>query len=107
MNLVVSTLYILAVVLLTAVPAHFYLAANDNAAGSASVEKFAANIDKQSNVQWGTRYSPASRVDQPSDVQWWLELWLGAGTLGSVLLGTIATGIPLYVGIRAFGRMDF
>ncbi len=107
LNLVVSTLYILAVVLLTAVPTHFYLAAHDSDAGSASVEKFAANIDKQSNVQWVPRYSPASRVDQPSDVQRWLELWLGAGTLGSILLGTIATGIPLYVGIRTFRRMDF
>ena len=107
LNLVVSTLYILVVVLLTAVPTHFYLAAHDSMAGSAGVEKFAANIDKQSNVQWASRYSPVSRVDQPSDVQRWLELWLGAGTLGSILLGAVATGVPLYVGFRAFRRMDF
>ena len=108
LNLVVSTLYILAVVLLTAVPAHFYLAAHDSDAGSASVEQFAANIDKQANVQWATRYPAASiRVDQPSDLQRKLELWLGTGILGSILLGAIATGVPLYVGFRAFRRMDF
>jgi ABC-2 type transport system permease protein len=107
LNLVVSTLYILVVVLLTAVPTHFYLAAHDSMAGSAGVEKFAANIDKQSNVQWASRYSPLSRVDQPSDVQRWLELWLGTGTLGSILLGAVATGVPLYVGFRAFRQMDF
>ena len=108
MNLVISTLYILTIVLLTAVPTHFYLAAHDTTTGSASVEKFAANIDKQADVQWATRYPTASvRADQPSDVERWLELWLGAGILGSILLGVIATGVPLHVGFRAFRQMDF
>jgi ABC-2 type transport system permease protein len=108
LNLVVSTLYILTIVLLTAVPTHFYLAAHDSTAGSARVEKFAANIDKQADVQWMARYPAVSvRVAQPSDVQRWLELWLGIGTLGSILLGAIATGVPLFVGFRAFRRMDF
>jgi ABC-2 type transport system permease protein len=105
LNLVVSTLYIVTVVLLTAVPTHFYLAAEDSASPS-SLEKVMPGIDKQANVQWH-RYSTSAQADQPSEVQWWLKLWWGAGSLGSILLGSIATGLPLYVGFRAFRRMDF
>ena len=109
LNLVVSTLYIVTIVLLTALPTHFYLAAHDTAADSASLEKVAASVEKQANVQWATRYGVASATveEGQADVRWWLDLWLGAGTLGSILLGATATCVPLYIGFRAFRQMDF
>lgn len=81
LNLVLSTLYILAVVLLTAVPCHFYLGAHSSGIG---------------DVLGGfTR------------LQTWIEIWFLAGTLGSLALGLIATVVPLVVGLRAFRRLEF
>lgn len=81
LNLVLSTLYILAVVLLTAVPCHFYLGAHSSSIG---------------DVLGGfTR------------LQTWIEIWFLAGTLGSLALGLIATVVPLVVGLRAFRRLEF
>lgn len=76
--LVVSTLYILAIVLLTALPMHFYLAAEYDGLGGATFGG-----------------------------QSWVRNWLVAGTAGSVLLGTVATLIPMWLGFRAFRRMEF
>ena len=81
LNLVLSTGYILVVVMLTALPCHFYLAA---------VQSHAGNL-------------LASRPD----VQWWLNLWLVLGTVGSVLLGIVATVVPLWMGFRAFRKLEF
>ena len=81
LNLVISTLYILAVVLLTALPCHFYFAAYNTHPGHLLA-----------------RQAPLYR---------WLEFWLIAGTLGSVLLGVLATVIPLRIGFRAFRRLEF
>jgi ABC-2 type transport system permease protein len=81
LSLVISTLYILAVVLLTALPCHFYLAAS--------------------------RTHPAHLLTGGAAVYRWLEFWLIAGTLGSVLLGVLATVIPLRIGFRAFRRLEF
>jgi ABC-2 type transport system permease protein len=81
LNLVISTLYILAVVLLTALPTHFYLAA-----------QFAAM---------------AAGLKDTSAIQWWVGLWLVIGTAGSILLGAIATIVPLRIGFRAFRQMEF
>ncbi|MFW6124588.1 MAG: putative ABC transporter permease subunit, partial [Pirellulales bacterium] len=81
LNLIVSTLYILAVVLLTAVPTHLYLTAQGNQA----VEIF----------------SRAVRVDV------WLLWWMAAGSAASVLLGLVATIVPLRIGIRAFRKLEF
>jgi len=81
LNLVLSTLYILAVVLLTAVPCPFYLGAHSSGIG---------------DVLGGfTR------------LQTWIEIWFLAGTLGSLALGLIATVVPLVVGLRAFRRLEF
>ena len=80
-NLVISTIYILAVVLMTAVPCHFYL---------------------------GTQYSLA--VDLVADwfqLTGWLQFWMVAGFLGSILLGILATVIPMRIGFRAFRRLEF
>jgi ABC-2 type transport system permease protein len=84
LNLVISTLYILAVVLLTALPTHFYLAAQYAGATVGVLES-------------GTQAS----------LQWWVGLWLVIGTAGSFLLGAVATFVPMRIGFRAFRQMEF
>ena len=81
LNLVISTLFILVIVLLTALPIHFYLASQLTGLTQTSEEQI--------------------------NLQWWLSLSLWAGTLGSVALGALATAIPLRMGIRAFRKMEF
>ncbi|MBU4272524.1 MAG: hypothetical protein KKA28_11745 [Planctomycetes bacterium] len=81
LTLVVSTLYILIVVLLTALPTHFYLAAEY------------ANLGGDVQGQTG--------------VQWWLGFWLAAGTAASLILGAITTLVPLRIGFHALQRMEF
>jgi ABC-2 type transport system permease protein len=81
LNLVISTLYIVVVVLLTALPCHFYLAAS--------------------------RAHPEHVLAEGARLYRWLEFWLIAGTLGSVLLGVLATMVPLRIGFRAFRRLEF
>ena len=80
--LVISTLYILVVVLLTALPTHFLVAAGNIYAGQIALER-------------------------DGYVLHWLHLWMIAGTLGSVVLGILATFLPLIMGIRTFKRMEF
>ncbi len=81
LNLVISTLYILAVVLLTALPTHFYLVAQyASIAGSAA---------------------------EQAKVQWWGGLWVATGISSSILLGAIATFVPMRIGFRAFRKMEF
>jgi len=81
LNLVVSTLYILVVVLLTALPMHFYLAAS---------------------------YTGVVRgISEQAAMMWWLRLWLMAGTAASLLLGALATILPLRMGFRAFRKLEF
>ncbi len=82
LNLVISTLYILIIVLLTAMPMHFYLAAQQYA-----------------NV--------AANTEGPSSVQWWVGLWLVAGISASLLIGVVATLVPLRIGFRAFRQLEF
>jgi len=82
LNLVVSTLYILAIVLLTAVPSHFYLVAQ--AAGESRMLDDMALPDRR-----------------------WLEFYLTSGVIGSLVLGAIATAVPLWIGFRAFRRIEF
>ncbi len=79
LNLVFSTLYILVVVLLTAVPVHFYL---------------------------GTSAAEGLRSYRP-DLGSWLQFWLVAGTGASILLGVVATVVPLRIGFRAFRTIEF
>jgi ABC-2 type transport system permease protein len=82
LNLVLSTLYILAVVLMTAMPTHFYLAAQY--AGAA--------------VMGG---------EGQTSIQWWVGLWLAIGTVCSIALGAVATVVPMRIGFRAFRKMEF
>jgi ABC-2 type transport system permease protein len=83
MCLVLSTLYILVVVLLTAMPIHFALAAHP--------QILTSRMDF-------AKYSP---------VEWWLTLWLIGGNLASVLLGAIVTWAPMWIGCRAFRKLEF
>ncbi|MDZ7618233.1 MAG: hypothetical protein U1E05_14600, partial [Patescibacteria group bacterium] len=81
MNLVISALYIVAVVMLTAVPMHFYVAAQGNHA----VRVLSGMVT----------------------IETWLLWWLGLGTLASIGLGVAATAVPLAIGIRAFRKLEF
>jgi len=81
LNLVVSTIYILVIVLLTAVPTHLYLTAR----GNRVIQIFSRELSLET----------------------WLLWWLGAGTVASVIVGLLATVIPLRIGIRAFRRLEF
>ncbi|MCA9245629.1 MAG: hypothetical protein KDA42_00910 [Planctomycetales bacterium] len=76
-NLVLSTLYILVEVLLTAPPCHFYVAT--------SRDPLAA------------RFADAAPI----------EMWIGAGTAAAVLIGLAATFVPMRIGLRAFRTMEF
>lgn len=77
LNLVISTAYIAAVMLMTAVPCHLYLAALDGGPrpGNLSLEA--------------------------------LGRLVALGAAGSVVLGVIATIVPLRIGCRAFRELEF
>ncbi len=77
LNLVISTAYIAAVVLLTAVPCHFYLAAAD-----------------------GIHFPPHVTTAR-------LWTWLVAGNAASLVLGFIATAAPLAIGFKSFRQLEF
>jgi ABC-2 type transport system permease protein len=81
LTLVISTLYILVVVLLTALPTHFYL-----------VSQYATLSGD---------LGPRPGVDN------WMRLWLAAGVFASFLIGAAATVLPLRIGIKAFRKMEF
>ncbi len=77
LNLVLSALYIIVVVVLTALPCHFYMLAEG---------------------------SPLhTRLMSPESLRWWLVG--GAGL--AVLTGVVATVAPLRQGIRAFEALEF
>ena len=81
MSLVISTLFIVIVVLSTALPCHFFSVADHGRA--------AHLLPRQENLQW------------------WLHFWWTAGTGGSILLGILAVAIPLKVGFYVFRRTEF
>ena len=77
LNLVLSTLYIATIVMLTAVPCHFYLAA------------------QQSEL-------PPALFQAES-----LRFWIGVGLSTSLVLAVLATVVPLWLGLRSFARLEF
>jgi ABC-2 type transport system permease protein len=77
LNLVLSALYIMLVVVLTALPCHFYLLAGKGPLGSAI-------------------FNPQA-----------LRMWLVLGTGAAVVVGVIATIVPMRRGLRAFRRLEF
>ena len=76
LNLVLSALYILVIVLITALPCHFYLLSD------------ATDIP--------------SRWLQPGS----LKLWLGLGLGGSLVLAILATTLPMRGGLKAFRQLE-
>jgi ABC-2 type transport system permease protein len=77
LNLVLSALYIMVVVVLTALPCHFYMLAGKG--------------------PWGAAFfSPQ-----------YLRLWLILGTGAAIIVGAIATIVPLRRGLRAFRKLEF
>jgi ABC-2 type transport system permease protein len=77
LNLVLSALYIMVVVVLTALPCHFYLLAGKG--------------------PWGAAFfSPQ-----------YLKLWLIVGTGAAIVVGAVATIVPLQRGLRAFRQLEF
>ena len=76
LNLVLSALYIMAVVLMTALPCHFFLLA-----GKAELPP---------------------KLLQPQ----YLRFWLMLGILASMILAAIVTILPLRGGLRAFRRLE-
>ena len=81
LTLVVSAVYIMIIVLLTALPCHFILVSKNSL--------FSGALQNLDNVE-GT-----------------FRLWLFGGVGGSVVLGILATCVPLWMGIREFRRMEF
>ncbi|MGL4512786.1 MAG: putative ABC transporter permease subunit [Lacipirellulaceae bacterium] len=77
LNLVLSALYIVVVVVLTALPCHFYLIAQQG-----SIEQSFFSIDT-------------------------LRIWLIAGNGVATALGVLATYLPLQKGIDAFEKLEF
>ncbi|HVT28862.1 MAG TPA: hypothetical protein VHE81_12680 [Lacipirellulaceae bacterium] len=77
LNLVLSALYIMVVVVLTALPCHFYLLADNGPFGTSFV-----------NPQY-------------------LKVWLVVGTGAAVVVGASATIFPLRRGLRAFRQLEF
>jgi ABC-2 type transport system permease protein len=76
LNLVLSALYIMVVVVLTALPCHFYLLAGRG--------------------PWGAEFlSP-----------YYLKMWLILGTGAAIVVGALATVIPLRRGLRAFRQLE-
>jgi ABC-2 type transport system permease protein len=80
LNLVLSALYIAAVLILLPLPCHLLLTAD------------AAHT--------------STRLGQFAIVTAWLPIWLIGGLAASIVLGAVATLVPLVVGVRAFRRME-
>lgn len=79
LNLVFSTLYIIVVILLTALPVHF-----------------------QSAPGYGSGFLTGQVKVGP-----WLQFWFDTGTISSIVLGLAATIVPLWMGFRAFRKVEF
>jgi ABC-2 type transport system permease protein len=80
LNLVVSTIFIVAVLLLMPLPYHLYQATHDT--------------------------SGAARLTELTRLVAWLPTWLVGGTVLSCVLGAAATAVPLWIGLRAFRRLE-
>ena len=76
LNLVLSALYIMVIVLMTALPCHFFLLSSSSVI--------------------------SNRLMMPH----YLNLWLGLGIGGSLLLASLVTIIPMRGGLKAFRQLE-
>jgi len=76
LNLVLSALYILAVVLLTALPCHFYLLAGNSEISSRFLQRG------------------------------YLNMWLGVGLGVSLAIAVLITVVPMRMGLKAFRQLE-
>jgi len=81
LNLVVSTLFILLVLVLATLPYHIYFVQK--------LDVFAA---------LGSDFLPPERTIRP---------WFIYGTIASIFVGAMATFLPMWLGIRTFRRQEF
>jgi ABC-2 type transport system permease protein len=84
LNLVLSASYIILIVLLTALPCHFYLLAGH-----------------------GSNLLPAGTWMGKLLGKLSLETWTVVGICGAIVLGTAALVLPMRAGLRAFRTMQF
>jgi ABC-2 type transport system permease protein len=77
LNLVLSALYIILIVVLTALPCHFYLIAG--------------------NAPWRESFLNPN----------FLRLWLWGGSFTAMVVGVSATVLPLWWGLNSFRQMEF
>ncbi len=77
LNLVLSALYIIVIVVLTALPCHFYLIAG--------------------NAPWRESFLNPN----------FLRLWLWGGSTTAIVVGISATVLPLWWGLHSFRQMEF
>ena len=76
LNLVLSAIYILAIVIITALPCHFYLMSLDTS------------------------------VQNPLSPEFFPSLWIGGGITGVLVLAALVTSIPMHYGMKAFQELD-
>lgn len=76
LNLVLSALYILVVVLLTALPCHFYLLGG--------------------RADMTTSFLSSG----------YLDVWMGAGIAVSLVIALVVTFVPMHLGLKAFRRLE-
>jgi ABC-2 type transport system permease protein len=81
LNLVLSALYIMVVVLLTAVPCHVYFASQTG--GIPDLLPTTSNLNQ------------------------WAHFWVVAGMTSSIAVGALTTAIPLIIGFRSFRNAEF
>ena len=77
LNLVLSALYIIVVVVLTALPCHFYLITG--------------------NAPWRESFLNPT----------FLQFWLWGGSVTALVVGIAATILPLWCGLRSFRQLEF
>ena len=81
LNLVFSAFYIFAMVVLTALPSHFYQLAH------------CSGFERIFNTH-------------PS-IFTWLNLWMVGGAAASIALAAATTYLPIWIGLKSFRRMEF
>jgi ABC-2 type transport system permease protein len=85
LNLVVSTLFIVLVLTLTALPCHVYIA-----------QQHDPNLPPAFNYTMDLLTKPLA-----------IGHWLVLGTIASIVVSLLAAFLPMWIGIRTFRRQEF